>query len=72
MAQRIQLGKEIIIRQFCQIGYTIWWEHVLNKIKLYFFVYWTHLRVEVKETVVFKPQQQHLILLYILLHERPG
>lgn len=36
------------------------------------FVCGTHLRVEVKETVVFKPQQQHLILLYILLHQRPG
>lgn len=31
-----------------------------------------YLWIEVKEAVIFKPQQQHLILLYILLHERPG
>lgn len=44
----------------------------VNKVKWYFIVFGTYLRVEVKETVVFKPQQQHLILLYILLHQRPG
>lgn len=33
-------------------------------------VCWTYLGVEVKETVVFEPQQQHLILLHILFHQR--
>ncbi len=42
------------------------------KMKLYCFVYGTYLRIKIKETVVFKSQQQHLILLYILLHQRPG
>lgn len=31
-----------------------------------------YLRVEVKETVVFEPQQKHLVLLHILFHQGPG
>lgn len=31
-----------------------------------------YLGVEVEEAVVFKPQEEHLILLDILLHQRPG
>lgn len=32
----------------------------------------SYLGVEVKETVVFEPQQKHLVLLHILFHQGPG
>ncbi len=44
----------------------------IHKVTLHCFEYETYLGVEVKETVVFEPQQQHLILLHVLLHQRPG